>query len=88
MKPGQVVQLTGMAKDPDGNILRYQWWQYEEAGSYKGNVAIQNSDKPDASFTIPADAVSGSTIHVILEVTDSGTPALTRYRRVIVTVVK
>jgi hypothetical protein len=87
-KPRDRVQFGGTAKDPDGNSLSYRWWQYKEAGSYKGNVEIQNSDKPNASFTIPADAISGRTIHVILEVTDSGTPALTHYKRVIVTVVK
>jgi len=31
-------------------------------------------------------AKAGCTIHVILEVTDDGTPPLTRYRRIIVTV--
>lgn len=87
-KPGQVVQLTATAKDPDGNALSYRWWQYKEACTYKGKIAIQNSDKLDATFTVPADALSGSTMHVILEVTDSGTPALTRYQRVIVTVAK
>jgi hypothetical protein len=38
------------------------------------------------SFPVPADATLGSTIHLILEVTDNGTPALTRYQRVIVSV--
>jgi len=83
VKPGQVVQLSGMAKDPDGNTLHYQWWQYEEAGTYKGKVVIQNSDKTSASFTVPADAAAGSTIHLIFQVNDNGIPALTRYQRVI-----
>jgi hypothetical protein len=88
VKPGQVVQLSGMAKDPDGNTLSYQWWQYEEAGTYKGKVAIQNADKSSASFTVPTDATAGRTIHIILQVTDNGTPALTRYQRVIARVAK
>jgi hypothetical protein len=36
---------------------------------------------------VPKDASVGDTIHLILEVTDKGTPALTRYQRVIATVV-
>jgi hypothetical protein len=35
---------------------------------------------------VPRDATPGQTIHLILEVQDSGTPPLTRYQRVIVTV--
>ena len=33
-----------------------------------------------------SDAQAGQTIHVILEATDNGTPSLTRYQRVIVTI--
>ena len=33
-----------------------------------------------------ADAAPGQTIHLILEATDNGTPALTRYQRLVVTV--
>jgi hypothetical protein len=39
-----------------------------------------------ASVIVPPDAVKGQTIHLILEVSDDGTPELTRYRRVIITV--
>jgi len=85
-KPGAVVHLSGSAKDPDGNSVNYKWWQYKEAGIYNGQINIQNAENADASFTIPADAKSGNTIHIILEVTDNGVPALTRYQRVIVTI--
>jgi hypothetical protein len=39
-----------------------------------------------ATFTVPSDAQPGQTIHLILEVTDDGAPALTSYQRVIATV--
>lgn len=87
VKRGQVIQLNGVVKDPDGNSVSYKWWQYEEAGSYRGKVAIKGADKADASFTIPKDVREGNTIHIILEVTDNGVPALTRYRRVIAKVI-
>ncbi len=63
--------------------MSYPWWQYEEADTYEGKVVIQNADRQKASFAVPKDASVGKTIHIILEVTDSGTPQLSRYRRVI-----
>lgn len=38
------------------------------------------------TFRVPDDAKPGQTIDVILEATDSGTPPLTRYQRVAVTI--
>lgn len=35
---------------------------------------------------IPKDAVAGQTIHFILEATDDGSPSLTRYQRIIITI--
>ena len=72
--------------DPDGDELTYHWWQYEEADSYDGKVEIQASDQQKASFTVPEDASKGQTIHVICEVTDDGSPSLTRYQRVVTTI--
>jgi hypothetical protein len=84
--PGGLVRLSATAKDPDGNGLTYRWWQYVEVGSYPGEVQIQQSENKDASFVVPLDAKTGNTIHIIVEVKDSGSPQLTRYQRVIVTV--
>jgi hypothetical protein len=85
-KPGQLIKLSGSATDPDNDKVNYRWWQYEEAGTYAGQISIEHADQPQASFTIPKDAVAGKTIHLILEVSDQGTPSLTRYQRVIATV--
>ena len=38
------------------------------------------------SVVVPADARPGETIHFVCTVTDSGTPTLTRYARVVITV--
>ncbi|GAB3880582.1 DUF1593 domain-containing protein [Spirosoma agri] len=86
VKPGQRISLNGAASDPDQDKLNYRWWQYKEAGTYAGQVAIDHSDQPKASVTIPTDASKGTTIHLILEVSDAKTPSLTRYQRVIATV--
>ena len=86
-KPGSKIQLSANGTyDPDGNSLAYNWWQYKEAGTYNGNIVIEDSLKQDASFTVPLNAVIGDTIHIICEVKDNGSPELTRYGRVIVTV--
>jgi hypothetical protein len=86
-EPGAVVKLSAEgSSDPDGDELVYRWWQYREAGSFKDTVEIRDASKPDASFTVPREAGRGETIHIICEVTDNGTPPLTRYRRIIVSV--
>lgn len=90
--PGETVRLSATASDPDGDALTSKWWQYTDADTYTGNVALTTPDTLATSFEVPANsvvppnAVPGQTIHLILEVTDNGTPALKAYQRVIVTV--
>ncbi len=82
---GKPFRLTAAGTtDPDGDRLSYRWYVYPEAGTYAGQPAIADSTSSQATLEVPADA-AGRTIHVILEVTDHGQPALTRYRRIVVT---
>lgn len=84
-KPGDRLSFSASKSyDPDGNELSYQWWIYPEAGSYKGDVPLKNSTKAKTLLTVPDDLVEGQSVHLILTVRDSGTPNLTRYRRVVV----
>lgn len=83
---GELVQLHGIVSDPDGDSVALRWWQYAEADGYAGRVAVADSTSTQARVRIPADARAGDTVHLILEATDDGTPALTRYHRVIVEV--
>jgi hypothetical protein len=86
VSPGATVKLSARGtSDPDGDELTYRWWQYREAGSYDGAVEIRDGETQDAAFVVPEDAGAGETIHLIVEVTDRGTPPLTRYRRVVAT---
>jgi len=72
--------------DPDGDRLTYRWWRYHEADTYQGSLTMPAQGKPVVSFQVPLDAHKGDTIHIICEVTDSGSPALTRYQRIVVNV--
>lgn len=68
--------------------MSYWWFQYTEAGTYKEEVSFAPlSENLYYGHAIKAPVVdSPKTIHLILKVTDNGTPALSRYKRVIVNV--
>jgi hypothetical protein len=96
-QPGEEVRLSAKgSSDPDGDALSYHWFYYGEAGSLVASsattgqpVPIKNFDQAEASMTVPAGRVMPpgvGTMHIILAVTDHGSPRLTRYRRVIVDV--
>jgi hypothetical protein len=93
-KPGARVNLGSRGStDPDGHALSYEWTHYEEAGTFAlssgrtgAPLEIEDADKPNAWFTVPERAGRLGTIHIVLAVTDRGTPPLTRYQRVIVSV--
>jgi hypothetical protein len=68
--------------DPDGNDLHYYWFYYKEVGTYSGNIPISNARSSKVTIKIPSEA-KGKTIHIILEISDSGTPSLTSYRRLV-----
>ena len=98
---GKPVVLDAAAShDPDGQRLRFRWFHYPEAGTTGLNAAavdLAGADTAKAVVT-PTTAcrlgwlafgrpcTGAGTAHIILEVTDEGTPKLTSYRRVILTV--
>jgi len=72
--------------DPDGDSLSYVWFPYREAGSFRGVVTVDPAENA-AGVRVSAPKVERpETVHFILRVTDKGSPPLSRYRRVIVTV--
>lgn len=96
-KKGEIVKLSAKGcSDPDGDALSFSWFYYKEAGTFPVSsarsgqpVEIQNFDQSEAWFTVPEKRVAPpgtGTMHIILAVTDHGSPRLTRYERVIVTV--
>jgi len=98
VKRGARVDLSAEGTtDPDGDPLSYEWFYYPEPGTFATSASrsgqpleIRGFDQPKAWFTVPTSRVMApgtGTMHIILAVTDHGTPRLTRYQRVIVNVV-
>lgn len=91
VRSGEKVSLSATSSsDPDGDSLNFNWFVYKEIGtmnvSQYGSIELDNSQNSTTSFLAPETDVA-KTIHVILTVTDSGTPSLSRYQRVIVNVI-
>ena len=85
-RPGEVIHLEGVASDPDGNALIVRWWRWKDVDSYPGEVTLSSPSSLATTVELPADAAPGQTIQLVLEVTDTGEPPLTRYQRVVVSV--
>jgi hypothetical protein len=85
-KPGTTLKLdAGATSDSDGQRLRFEWFQYPEPGTYRGQVQIEGTATAVATVHVPDDA-GGKSFHVIVAVTDEGNPPLTRYRRAVIEV--
>lgn len=86
VKPGERVELSARGSgDPDGDDLTITWFQYREAGTYDGEIALSDREGLSTSFIAPA-VNRPSTVHVILQLRDSGEPNLFSYRRAVITV--
>ncbi len=87
VKSGESFSLDASGStDPDGDNLSFLWFNYPEAGSYKKSVPIGGAENAHGLYMTAPEVEKEETIHVILKVTDKGTPALSRYKRIIVTV--
>lgn len=92
---GERIELSAEgSSDPDGDALSYEWFVYGEAGVFTTSgarsgtmIPVENAQQMNASLTLPTKRVmrTGS-LHIILAVTDNGTPRLTRYKRLIIDV--
>ena len=87
-RAGETIRLDGLASDPDGNAVTVRWWQWREVSTYPGTVTFSNPVTFSTNLRVPTDATRGQTIQLVLEATDNGTPALTSYQRVVVTVTR
>ncbi|KAK7051396.1 hypothetical protein VNI00_004896 [Paramarasmius palmivorus] len=89
---GETITLDASGtKDPDaGDELQFKWFQYKEPSGGNGKPTAPDFDFHGTQnatvlqVTIPE--VTAGLYHIVLEVSDSGTPKLFRYKRVLVTV--
>lgn len=87
VKSGESINLDAFGSyDPDGDSVSFLWFHYPEAGTYDGVLATGGAENFDR-YNVDAPEVDEEvTAHFILKLTDKGFPALSRYKRVIVTV--
>ncbi|MGN1219516.1 MAG: nucleoside hydrolase-like domain-containing protein [Candidatus Cryptobacteroides sp.] len=85
-EPGESITLKTTISDPDGDKVSVKWWQYREAGTSDSLISFNKTNGSAINFNIPADAVAGTTLHIIAEATDDGSPELTSFLRFIITI--
>lgn len=86
IKAGEPLTVdASRTADPDGHRLRLEWTWYPEPGTYRGPpIELRPAaDGGKIAFTAP-DVDAPRAAHLLLAVTDDGSPPLTRYRRLVV----
>jgi hypothetical protein len=87
VKSGEVFTLRASnSTDPDKDNLSYLWFQYPEASSYKKPIRFSQVENIYRIIITAPEVERKETVHFILKVTDKGTPPLTRYKRIIVSI--
>jgi hypothetical protein len=86
VRSGEEFTLDAIGSaDPDGDHLSFLWFSYPEAGSYKKKIETPVENGHSVSIKAPT-VDKPETAHFILKVSDKGTPSLSRYKRIIVTI--
>lgn len=81
----KLVFDTFGSNDPDGNSLSFKWFFYNELSQTDCLLIEKQSNGRKCSLTIPPRLI-GKTIHLILEVSDDGSPSLSSYKRIVINV--
>lgn len=88
VKSGEGFGLdASVSYDPDGDNLSFLWFHYPEAVSYKRLIPLNSAENARGVWVIAPKVEKKETAHFILRVTDKGSPPLSRYKRVIVTII-
>lgn len=87
VKSGEGIGFDASSSyDPDGDNISFLWFCYPEAGTLKKKI-ITTAENSHVLWVIAPEVEKKETTHIILKVTDKGTPQLSRYKRVIVNIV-
>lgn len=87
VKSGESFKLDAFdTYDPDGDSFSFLWFNYQETGTYGEVVKVNGAENVHMAYFTAPKVGKKETLHFILKVTDRGTPTLSRYKRVIVTV--
>ena len=92
-KPGTLLRISAAegenlmlnasnSFDPDDDQLTYEWMIYPEAGDLQQEVALKSKG---SEVEMDMVDLNGAEIHLILTVTDDGSPVLSGYQRIIIT---
>lgn len=86
LEPGGWLDLdAGGSSDPDGDALDFSWRVYPTTAEVSDHVEIECAESP-APRIVVGRGYAGTTVPILLSVSDRGTPRLTRYGRVLITV--
>lgn len=85
-KGGSSIKLDAAgSSDPDANAINVSWWIYREAGTLEATAALSATTGQSTEVQIPA-VTTGGTLHVIMQVEDTGAPHLSSYLRAVLNV--
>lgn len=87
-RAGETIRLdASQSRDPDGDAITAHWWQYRDVGGIppQAPVAMAAPDAMATAMTMPM-VNAPRDLHVILELSDRGAPAMLTYRRIVISV--
>ena len=87
VKSGEGFTLDAFdTSDPDADSFSFLWFNYPEAGTYNELIKVNGAENVHLAYFTAPKVNKEETAHFILKVTDRGEPPLSRYKRVIVTI--
>lgn len=90
-KPGAIISLNAIVRDPDGDKITIKWWQFLK-NQNSSKVIIRNEHSLHPTIEVPRNASQNQIIYLLVEVkdekgkynktTDPETPSLTSYKTI------